>query len=73
MRTIQLLDRLEAVTGLDIVRSSKNIGTVCEACAAGKATQASHSRKEKSSCSVLELLHTDIIWPIKPSGTAYRG
>lgn len=66
--TLRRMESTNAVQGLNIVKSTKGVGNVCEACVDGKATNKGHARREKSTSKVLELMHTDLCGPIDPPG-----
>lgn len=66
--TLKKMESTNAVVGLNVIRSTKNVGNICEACVDGKAMNKAHHRREKTSSKVLELMHTDLCGSISPMG-----
>lgn len=66
--TLKLMESKNVVHGLDALRSTKKVGSVCEECVDGKTTNNAHTRREKSTNKVLEIMHTDLSGPVKPKG-----
>ena len=64
--TLQKMESMNAVHGLDALKSTKKIGKVCEACVNDKFTNQPHALRQKSTRKALELMHTDLCGPINP-------
>ena len=62
------MEKLNAVDGLDILKSTNKVGNVCEASIDRKSTKQSHPRCEKSITKVLQVMHTELSGPVNPEG-----
>lgn len=76
-KNLEILLKTDMVKGLKVTceRNQRNEKVFCEACSAGKQTRNPfHSREEKQSRRVLELIHSDVCGPNSPmdnSGANY--
>ncbi len=66
--TLRRMEATKAGHGLNIVKSTKNVGNVCEACVHGKSKNMPHPRNAKTTMGVLQLMHTDLVGAITPVG-----
>ena len=64
---IRKMKELNCIKGLKDVKNSNEV-IECETCPEGKMTKVTHKRKEKEKRQVLELVHSDLMGPISPSG-----
>ncbi len=58
--TLRRMELTNVVYGLNIVKSTKDIGRTSEACVDGKAINKAHRRRDESSNEVVEFMPTDI-------------